>query len=289
MILVTGATGHFGKAAIIHLLKKNVPANCIAALVRDEAKLADLKEKGITIRKGDYDDYASLVKAFTGVDKLLLVSASDISSRSVQQANAVKAAKEAGVPYILYTSFERKNETASSPIAAVAKAHIETEKNILAAGIGYTFFRNNLYTDFIPVFAGEKVLETGLFWPSGNGRIASVTRDEMAEAASNVLTSEGHEGKTYRISNITNISFEEVAEIISNTSGKTVPFINPDEQAYKTALTAAGVPAVYVDLFASFATAIKQGEFESTGSDLEKLLGRKPQDVADYLKKTYQQ
>ncbi len=287
MILVTGATGHFGKAAIRFLLQKNIPANTIAALVRDEAKAADLKEKGIVIRKGDYDDYASLVAAFTGVDKMLLVSASDIASRSIQQANAVKAAKEAGVKYILYTSFERKNETAGSPIAFVAKAHIETEQNIKASGIAYTFFRNNLYTDFIPVFIGEKVRDTGIFWPAGDGKAAFGVREDMAEAAANVLTSEGHEGKEYIIANTENISFAEVAAVISRITGKTISYTSPSPAEYKSVLSVAGVPELYIDLFAAFAEAIKQGEFESSHTDLEKLLGRKPQSPAGFLQKVY--
>ncbi len=287
MILVTGATGHFGKAAINFLLKKGVPAASIAALVRDEAKAADLKEKGIIIKKGDYDDYASLVAAFKGVDKLLLVSGSDIANRGSQQANAVKAAKEAGVPYILYTSFERKNETASSPIAFVAQSHIDTEKAIKASGIAYTIFRNNLYMDFIPVFIGEKVLETGIFWPAGETKSAVVVREDMAEAAANVLTSEGHEGKEYLISNSENISFHDVAAQISKASGKTVAYISPSQEVYKTTLTEAGVPAEYVGMFGAFAEAIKQGEFETSKTDLEKLLGRKPVTLAQYLQQVY--
>lgn len=283
MILVTGATGHFGKAAIQFLLNKGVPSGTIAALVRDETKAAGLKEKGIAIRKGDYDDYASLVSAFKGVDKLLLVSASDIANRSGQQANAVKAAKEAGVKYILYTSFERYNETATSPIAFVAKAHIETELNIKTSGIPYTFFRNNLYADFIPVFIGEKVLKTGVYWPSGDGRLAAATREDMAEAAANVLTGTGHEAKEYVIANTENISFRDVADILGKLTGKTVPFISPSPEEYKAALNSAGVPEMYITMFAAFAEAIKQGEFESSKTDLELLLGRKPVSTAAYL------
>lgn len=283
MILVTGATGHFGKSAIHFLLKKGVPPHQIAALVRDESKAADLKEQGIVLRKGDYDDYASLVTGFTGVDKLLLVSGSDIAHRSKQQTNAVKAAKEAGVKYILYTSFERRNETDASPIAFVAKAHIETEQNIRDTGIPYTFFRNNLYTDFIPVFIGEKVLETGVYWPSADGRLASATREDMAEAAANVLTGAGHEGKEYVIANTENSSFADVAAILSKLSGKTVSYTSPSPEEYKAALTHAGVPEMYINMFAAFAEAIKQGEFESSKTDLELLLGRKPVSTAAYL------
>src|ERR1700754_4815082 len=115
MILLTGATGHFGKNTIHSLLAKGIPAQNIAALVRDEAKATDLKAKGITLKKGDYDNEASLAGAFKGVDKLLLVSGSDAFKRSQQHRNVVNAAKEAGVKHIVYTSFERKNETATSP------------------------------------------------------------------------------------------------------------------------------------------------------------------------------
>lgn len=104
MILITGATGNYGKATIDFLLKKGIQANSISALVRNEAKAEDLKAKGINLRIGDYDNYASLVKAFKGVDKLLLVSGSDVADRTKQHENAVNAAKEAGVRHIFYTS-----------------------------------------------------------------------------------------------------------------------------------------------------------------------------------------
>jgi NAD(P)H dehydrogenase (quinone) len=287
MILITGATGHFGSAAIDFLLQKGIAPASIAALIRDEAKAASLKEKGVTICKGDYDDYASLLQAFTGIDKLLLVSGSDIANRAAQQANAVKAAKEAGVKYILYTSFERKNETAASPIAFVAKAHIETEQLIKATGISYTIFRNNLYTDYVPIFIGEKVFDTGVYWPAGNAKGAFASRTDMAEAAANVLITNGHEGKEYSIANTENVTFQQVAAILSDIAGKNIPYTSPLPDEYKATLTAAGVPEMYVNMFAAFAEAIKQGEFDSNASDLEKLLGRKPQSIAEFLTQFY--
>jgi NAD(P)H dehydrogenase (quinone) len=288
MILVTGATGHFGKTSIDFLIKKGVPASSIAALVRDETKAADLKAKGVELRKGDYEDYDSLVKAFTGIEKLLLVSSSDISNRTGQQANAVKAAKEAGVKYILYTSFVRKDETDASPIAWVAQSHINTEKLIRESGMAYTIFRNNLYLDFVPVFIGEKVLETGIFWPAGHTAGAYALREEMAEAAVNVLTSTGHENKEYNISNTGAWTFQQVADTISQVSGKNISYTSPARETYKSVLTQAGVPELYVNMFAGFAEAIRIGEFDSaTGTDLEKLLGRKPVSLESYLSTVY--
>lgn len=287
MILVTGATGHFGKATIQHLLKKGVAAKEIKALVRDESKATDLKEQGINIIKGDYDDYNSLVKAFVGIDKLLFVSGSDINKRGPQQLAVVKAAKEANVPYILYTSFERSTEDGSSAVAFIADTHLATEKAIKESGIAYTFFRNNLYTDFIPMFIGDKVLETGVYWPSGEGKLSAAVRDEMAEAAANVLTSEGHEGKEYIISAEENVSFGDVAGFISKATGKNVAFASPAQEEYKSTLTAVGVPPEYVNMFAGFAQAIKDGEFETSRHDLSTLLGRKATSVEAYLTKQY--
>ena len=195
MLLITGATGNFGKAVIDFLLKKNIPVSGIAALARDKEKAKDLKEKRIDVRLGDYDNYESLVNAFNGVDKLLFVSGSDIVNRGKQHLNVINAAKESGVKHIIYTSFERNNESESSPIAVVAKSHIDTDKNIKASGIPYTILRNGLYVDMLPMFMGDKVLETGIFLPAGDGKASLTSRIDLAEATANILTGSGHETK----------------------------------------------------------------------------------------------
>jgi NAD(P)H dehydrogenase (quinone) len=287
MILITGATGHFGKATIEHLLKKGTPPHTVAALVRDEAKATELKAKGIQIRKGDYNDYASLQSAFTGIDTLLLVSGNDLHDRLKQQESAVNAAREAGVKHIIYTSFVRKNETDTSPIAMVGKSHIETEKFIKASGIPYTILLNNLYTDMLPIFFGEQVLNTGIFLPAGSGKAAYTTRNDMAEAAANILTGQGHENKTYTIANTENYTLQDAATILQEITGKPVPYVNPTVADYTNALTQVGVPAEYASIFASFSEAIRQGEFDASTTDLEKLLGRKPATLRDYLTSVY--
>ena len=287
MILITGATGHFGKASIDHLLKKGIPAHTIAAWVRDEAKATELKAKGIQIRLGDYNNYASLQSAFAGIDKLLLVSSSDLQDRLKQQENAVKAAREAGVKHIIYTSFARKNETDSSPIASVGKAHLETERLIKASGIPYTLLLNSLYTDMLPIFFGEQVLQTGIFLPAGQGKTTFATRNDMAEAAANILTGRGHENKVYTIGNTESYTLQDAARILQEITGKPIAYLNPTVAEYTAALTQAGVPAAYIGIFAAFSEAIKQGEFETTSTDLENLLGRKPATLRDYLTTVY--
>lgn len=287
MILVTGATGNYGKSTIDFLLKKGISANSISALVRDEAKAEDLKAKGINLRIGDYNNYAALVEAFKGVDKLLLVSSSDVVKRGQQHENAVKAAKETGVKHILYTSFERKNDTETSPIYFLAKSHIETEKLIKESGLTYTIFRNNLYLDALPMFFGEQVLTTGIFLPAGDVKSAFALRNDMTEATANVLTSQGHENKVYSLNNTENVSFQEIAQDLSEIVGKQINYVSPPQDIYVETLTGAGVPAEYVGLFSGFAEAIKQGEFSTEKTDLENLLGRKPTTAKAFLKEVY--
>lgn len=287
MILVTGATGHFGAATIDFLLKKGTPATEIAALVRDEAKAGNLKAKGINIVTGSYDDYDSLVEAFKGVDKLLFVSGSDVVNRGKQQDNVVKAAIEAGVGHVVYTSFIRKNETETSPIYLVAKSHLATEKALKESGLTYTILRNNIYADMIPMFVGPNVTETGVFLPAGDAPVAFTLRNDMAEATANVLTGTGHENKDYLISNTETVTFQDIAKFIGDAAGKEVGYISPEPAVFEQVLSGAGLPAEMVAVTVGFAEAFKQGEFESTETDLDKLLGRKPGTVKDFLTAVY--
>ncbi len=287
MILITGATGHFGKATIDFLLKKQVPANSITALVRDIAKAGDLKAKGVNLKIGNYDDYTSLLSAFKSVDKLLFISGNDVANRSKQHENVVKAAKEAGVKHIIYTSFVRKNETETSPLGVVATTHIETDRLIKTSGIPYTIMLNSLYADVLPMFFGEKVLETGIFMPAGDGKVSYTARLDMAEAAANILTGAGNENKEYIIANTTNYSLHEAAAILTELSGKQVAYTNPPAEVFTATLTKAGVPMEYIGFLSNFSEAIKQGEFETSVIDLEKLIGRKPTSLKEFLKTIY--
>ncbi len=286
MILVTGSTGQLGKTTIEFLLRK-MPAKNIAALARDEFKASGLIAKGVDVRVGDYEDPASLISAFKGIDKLFFVSGSDVARRQEQHKNIVNAAKEAGVKHIVYTSFARKNETESNPLGIVAAAHIETDKLIKESGIPYTIMLNGLYADVLPMFFGNKVLDSGIFLPAGEGKAAYITRNDIAEAAANILAGDGHEKKEYVIANTENYSMHDAAEILSDISGKYVSYLNPTVEAYTDTLSKAGVQREYIDMFTSFSEAISQGEFETPVTDMKKLLGRTPASLKDFFTSAY--
>ncbi|MGN8069569.1 SDR family oxidoreductase [Mucilaginibacter sp. 22184] len=286
MILVTGATGHLGNATIESLLNKGIPAHEIAALVRDEKKAAHLKDKGVQIKIGQYNDYDSLKNALRGVDKLLLISSNEMVDRLVQHKNVINAAKENGVKHIVYTGIDIKSfdETA---IPYVSHIHRDTANYLQEVGIPYTLLNDTLYADVIPLFLGDKVLENGIFFPAGDGKTPFVARTEMAEAAAVVLTTPGHENKAYAMAADTTYSFEDIAQMISEITGKNIQYHKPDAETYVDELVKAGVPRENASFLAGFGTAIAKGEFDTRRSDLEKLLGRKTLGLKEFLTSTY--
>jgi len=288
MILVTGATGEFGKHAVQQLIKKGVNTSDISVLSRSMEKANNYKEDGITLKIGDYTNYNSLVKAFEGVDKLLFVSSSEIENREAQHQNVVKAVKEAGVKHIVYTSFMRNQEKNNSAIAFLQDSHLKTENWIKESGITYTILQNATYLDMLPIFIGEQVLETGVIMqPAENGKSSLVLRQELAEAAAVVLTSEGHKNKAYPLVNNQAISYNEVAEIIAEISGKDITYQSPSPEEYQATLKTYGVPDEYIGLFTAFSIAQSNGELEMSDNSLEKLIGRKPTTAKDFLTKIY--
>jgi NAD(P)H dehydrogenase (quinone) len=288
MILVTGATGEFGKHAVQQLMKKGVNVSDISVLSRSMEKANNYKEDGITVKIGDYTNYDSLVKAFEGVDKLLFVSSSEIENREAQHQNVVKAAKAAGVKHVAYTSFMRNQERDNSAIAFLQDSHLKTENWIKESGMTYTILQNATYLDMLPMFIGEQVLETGVIMqPAENGKSSLALRQELAEAAAVVLTTEGHENKTYPLVNNQAISYNEVAETIAQISGKDITYQSPSPEEYQVTLKTYGIPDEYIGLFTAFSVAQANGELEMSDNSLEKLIGRKPTTANEFLTKIY--
>jgi NAD(P)H dehydrogenase (quinone) len=285
MILVTGATGHLGGSVIRHLLK-GVPADQIIALVRDESKAIKLKDYGIPVRIGDYHHPASLSAAFKSVDKILLISSNDYNDRFGQHKNVIDAARTNGVSRVVYTGVSLRNVN-GSVLYSHMRDHFLTEDYLEASGMNYTFMRHNLYAEMIPFYLGNQVLEKGIVFPAGNGRIPFALRDEMGEANANILINQGHENKSYNIANETAWSFQDMADILSELAGKQVSYTNPDHGSYIDSLKAAGLPELKVRAASLFSAAMRNGDFMLPGNELKSLLGRKPTDLKTYLQQTY--
>ncbi|KYQ92553.1 hypothetical protein DLAC_06544 [Tieghemostelium lacteum] len=288
-ILITGASGKYGKDSIEFLLEKKVNPKSIVALVRNEAKGEEFKKLGVQVKLGDYDNYQSLLDAFKGVDKLLFISSNDVVKRLPQHENVVKAAKQNNIKHIIYTSFVRKNNNETSPVHFIESAHAATEILVKESGIPYTLLLNGLYTDLLTeFFFGPKVLEQGIFFPAGDGVTNYTTRRDEAEATVNILldNSNKHLNKTYILANSEKSTMHDASAILTEIAGKTVPFTSPDEDTYKNVLSKF-VPVEYIHFGVAFALAIKQSEFETTHTDLPELLGRTPTSLKQFLTSSY--
>lgn len=287
MILVTGATGQLGRATLEFLLAR-VPAAELAGLARDPAKAADLAAQGVAIRQGDYTDYASLVKAFAGIDKVLLVSAVAFTDRLAQHTNVINAAKAAGVSHVLYTSVQRKNDTLFQ-VPGITESDIQTEALLRESGLTYTILKNTIYADFLPYFIGQGVLETGVITPAlpGGGRVPYVSRRELAEATANVLTQPGHENREYTLTAPTASAFSDMAQLLTDLAGRPVPYHQVGPEAYVQHLVTTGSPEPFAQFFGVWMEAYIRGVFEDTDPALERLLGRPATPLKEFLRATY--
>ena len=220
MILLTGATGQLGRAVIGHLVKKTA-AHQVAALVRDENKASDLKALGVELRVGHYEDIPSLDRAMRGVDKVLLVSGTE-DNRIQQHQNVVDAAKRAGVQLLAYTSRIVHGQSVVNPLM---KSHFVTEDIIKQSGLPYALLRNALYMDVIPLFVGgEKVFETGIQLPTGEGRVSYALRQELGEAIAELLANGSSESRVYELTARETWSYGDVADALSALAGRQVKY-----------------------------------------------------------------
>jgi len=235
---VTGSTGAFGSLAIHDLLSLKVPASSIVALARDEAKAAGLKASGVQVRIADYGDGRSLAKALVGVDRLLLVSGSEVGKRAAQHQAVIDAAKADGVKLVVYTSIAHA-DTSPNPLAPEHKA---TERALAASGLPFVVLRDNWYSENY-VEDVKRAKQSGTIAAAvGQGRVASASRRDYAEAAARVLVGEGHAGKIYELSGTEAWDYRELAATAAELVGRPVSFTSMTAQALRASLLAAGLP-----------------------------------------------
>lgn len=279
MIAITGATGQLGQHVIESLLK-TVPASQIVAIVRNPAKATALSQQGITIRQADYSDEAAFTTALQGIDKLLLISSSEVGQRAPQHRNVINAAKAAHVKFIAYTSLLHAD---TSPLG-LADEHVATEQMLAESGIAYALLRNGWYTENY-LASAPAALEHGVFIGAADeGKIASATRADYAAAAARVISEDGHAGKTYELAGDAGWTLSQLAAELAKQSGKKVVYQNLSEADFAAALKGVGLPAGLADMLADSDTGASKGGLFDDSHTLSKLIGRPTTSLADSVK-----
>ena len=279
MIAITGATGQLGQQVFANLLNTTA-ANQLVAVVRNPAKAEALSQKGVVVRQADYGDEAALTRALQGVDKLLIISSSEVGQRAPQHRNIINAAKAAGVKFIAYTSLLH----ADTPPLGLADEHVATEKMLADSGIPFALLRNGWYTEHY-LASAPAALEHGVFiGAAGEGKIASATRADYAAAAARVIAEDGHAGKVYELAGDHGWTLSELAAELAKQSGKNVVYQNLSQADFAAALKSVGLPAGLADMLADSDVGASKGGLFDDSHTLSKLIGRPSTSLAESVK-----
>ncbi|MBQ4780383.1 SDR family oxidoreductase [Pectobacterium versatile] len=285
MIIITAATGRYGRLVVEALLRRGVLANEIVAAVRNPEKAADLAAKGVQVRMADYDRPETLATAFAGADKVLLIPSADFGQRYPQMVRAVEAVIDAGVSLVAYASFIN---TDTSTIR-LGEAHKQIEAFIRESGVPFVMLRNGPY---IEVFAGDLggmdyALKSGaLIGSAGTGKFSGASRDDLAEAAAVVLTSgDDQSGKVYELGGTTWTKTDLVAAV-SQLTGKPLVYQDMPVEAYTQVLVAGGIPQFMAEIIADAGFSATRGDWYTESDDLPRLLGRPSTPLIDVVAAT---
>jgi uncharacterized protein YbjT (DUF2867 family) len=275
-LVVTGATGRLGSRVARRL---DAAAAEIAVVCRDPLRLPSLSRAQIKI--ADYSNRPALRHAFTGARTVFMVSASESTDRVDIHRGVVDIAVECEVRHLVYTSFD---SAAPDATFTLARDHWATEQHIVASGLAYTFLRDNLYADFLPLMAGGDGVIRG---PAGEGRVAAVAQDDIADAAVAVLTDPAaHAGATYRLTGPESLTLAEAAETISSVTGREVRYdAETVDEAYRSRASY-GAPDWQVEAWVSTYTSIAAGDLAEVTDDVPRLAGHAPTSLEDLLRRS---
>ena len=275
--VIPATSGHLGRLTVQELLRRGVQPDQIVAGARDPEAVADLAAQGVRTARIDYDDPSTVEAALSPGDTLVLISGKDLAHRDRQHADVIAAAARAGAGHLVYTSALHA-DSSPSPIAA---SHAVTEDAVRASGLPFTVLRMGWYTEN---YQGSipSVQATGVLLSSvGDGRVASATRQDLAEALAVVLTTDGHAGTTYELSGDTAWSYDDLAAALAEVLGRDVTHWSLSTEQHVQALTDAGLPLEVAQMVAGVDAGIAAGAFAFTDGDLSRLLARPTTPLVD--------
>jgi NAD(P)H dehydrogenase (quinone) len=275
MIGVAGATGGLGSRIAARLAERGVEQRLI---VRDPAR-APSHPGAEAVAGGDYADGEAMRRALEGVDTLFLPSAGEDPDRVSVHRSAVEAAAAAGVGRLVYTSFLG---AAPDCTFTFGRDHFHTEELIRASGLGFTFLRDSIYLDFIPFFAGADGVIRG---PAGDGRLAAVARDDIADVAVEALLSDAHAGASYDLTGPETLSIAEAAAILTRVTGREVTYVEETLEEARESRRPSGAPDWEIEGWVTTYAAVAAGELDVVTDDVERVAGHRPMTLPELLER----
>lgn len=280
MIVVTGATGQLGGAVVERLLER-VPAEEIAVSVRDARKVQALADRGVQVRHGDNDDPESLVRAFAGASRLLIVSLPRWSDAAVAAHRvAVDAARRVGVGRVLYTSHAGVDRlSAFEPTVS----HAHNEEYLLESGVPFTTLRNGFYTD-TPIQWAQQARDTGELRLPEDGPVSWTTREDLAAATAALLADPTLDERVVNLTAAEAVDGAGLAALTGELLGREVRRVTVSDEEFRQSLVAAGVPEFGAAVQLSIAVASRQRRMALVDPALERLTGRPATPLREVLR-----
>jgi NAD(P)H dehydrogenase (quinone) len=280
-VIVTGASGHLGRQVTEQLLRRVAPEDMILVTRMPDA-LRTLRDRGIAVRYGDFDEPASLREAFAGGRRMLLVSTDAIGRRVAQHRAAIDAAAAAGVEHVVFTSIV--NPVAHNPTGATASEQGRTEALVRRSGMAWTVLRFGSFAELQLPPAATAIRNRCLITNGGGGRIVPISRADCAEAGAVALTTEGHAGQTYEITGPEALRPRDLADLYAELSGQPVKVAHLSDAMLMGMLIAIGTPAPSAYSVTAFGRAVRRGYFDVVDPAFERLTGRAPTALRDVLR-----
>jgi len=277
-IFVTGSAGNIG----LQLLKQlSALGENVRAAVHSAKNVAIIKEAGAEPVELDFNRPETLRDAFRGIEKVYLLTPL-VPNMVEMGARLVEEAKKGGVKYIVRSSGLGAD---IEPGITLSRWHREIEKMIEGSGIPYTFLRpNSFMQNYANLFGYTIKTQNAFYQPVGDGKVSLVDVRDIAAVAATVLTKSGHENRAYNLTGPEAVSNHEVAEILSNVTGRKINYINVSEDDARRGMREAGMSEVIIEALVELYAIQKAGYTATLSPDVERVTGKKPLSFDQFAK-----
>ncbi|MDA9403853.1 NAD(P)H-binding protein [Bradyrhizobium sp. CCBAU 45389] len=277
---VSGASGHLGKAAVAELIERD-GGHHIVGISRTPATV----HAAVEARHGDYDQPETLIAAYRGLDRLLIIPSSDVQPgrRDRHFVSAIDAAVRAGVGHVAMMSIAAAREVDERDMYA---AYFTGEQHLMRAAGRWTILRMNYYAESFAQVAAISAA-SGIVPGLGENHVAFVSRDDVAAAAAGILLGDGHAGAIYNATGPAAISARERADLLSDITGKPTHFVVMDEAQLRDGMIRAKIPQEYVAALIDIERRFAAGDFDIVTGDVQRLAGHAPRPLRAVLSKQF--